>query len=62
MSNSTLRPVTHHWPRGLQDINYFATITLNEGKVYALFVKSPARVRALLRTTLLVGTCAKRQC
>ena len=28
----------------LQDLHYLASITLDSGKVFALFVKSPARV------------------
>ena len=28
----------------LQELNYLASVTLNRGKVYALFVKSPAKV------------------
>ena len=29
----------------MQEFNYLATITLDEGKVFALFVKSPTKVR-----------------
>ncbi len=28
----------------MQELNYLASVTLNRGKVYALFVKSPAKV------------------
>jgi hypothetical protein len=29
---------------GLQDIDYLATVTLSGGKVFAMFIKSPAKV------------------
>ena len=33
----------------LQELNYLASVTLNRGKVYALFVKSPAKVSPIPR-------------
>lgn len=33
--------------------NYLATVTLKEGKVYAFFVKSPAKVGSVFFTNLL---------
>ena len=30
-----------------QSNNYLATVTLKQGKVYAFFVKSPAKVRSM---------------
>ncbi len=36
----------HACDRCLQTNNYLATVTLKQGKVYAFFVRSPAKVRA----------------